>query len=201
MYQNFPLMKSLIPLLFQRKTITNRALIKPDETGVSFRDKCDVGDLMYFWDNYRQKGMKLVGIGYVLKTTEWNIDQIPKKINEAMKIDSPLEMVRWDSFAWLDGFDYYNTNQIYFKLKIDETELESQLRQEFEEQTGKHAIWNGRITKNYTLWKLFRIPNFVDYFTHHTKKVKDFKMYLFREAQEKETPVKMYERLMIDNKN
>jgi len=188
MYQNFPLMNRLIPLLFHRKTITNRALIKSEKTGKFFRKKCDVGDLMYFWDNYRQKGMELVGIGYVLETIEWNVNQIPRNIDKAKEEISPKNDMKWIDFAWYDGFNYYNKDEICLKLKINETELESQLRQEFREQIGKHAIWGGKITKNYIKWKLFRIPNFVDFFTYHTKKVEDFKMFYFREAQKEEIP-------------
>lgn len=183
MDQNFPLMKDLIPLLFVRKTITNRALIKSEKTGKYFRKKCNVGDRMSFWDNYRQKGMKRIGIGYVLETKDWEIDQIPFDINRAKSKESPKKDIDWYEFAWLDGFDYYNKNQICLKTGTNEIELESQLRKEFKEKIGKYAIWRGKETKNYIIWKNLRIPNFVDFFHNHKKKVKEFRMFHFKGAK------------------
>lgn len=183
MNQNFPLMKDLIPLLFVRKTITNRALIKSEKTGEYFRKKCNVGDRMRFWDNHRQKGMKMVGIGYVLETKDWEIDQIPFDINKAKSKKSPKKDIDWYEFAWIDGFDYYNKNQICLKTGTNEIELESQLMKEFKEKTGKYAIWRGKETKNYIIWRNLRIPNFVDYFHNHKKKVKEFRMFHFRKAE------------------
>jgi hypothetical protein len=141
--------------------------------------------------------MSLVGVGYVLETVEWNIDKIPRNIEDAIKETSPKKDLKWSNFAWDDGFDYYNMKDMYLKLRIKENDLESQLRQEFGEQTGKHAIWNGKITKNFINWKLFRSPNFVDYFSHHIKKNKNFKMFYFREAQKEEIPQEMYKKLIV----
>ena len=122
MNQNFPLMKQLIPLLFHRKIITNRALIRSEITGEFFRRKCDVGNLMYFWDDYRQKGMKLVGVGYVLETAEWNINKIPRNPDEARKVISPKKDMKWSGFAWYDGFNDYIEFVNYFINHIKKVE-------------------------------------------------------------------------------
>ena len=79
MDQSFPLMKPLIPLLFKRKFLTNRVLTPPKY----FRRRCDIGDEMRFYDNYRQKGMIRIGVGIVIETNEWSIEDIPIDLNDA----------------------------------------------------------------------------------------------------------------------
>lgn len=105
MNQNFNFMSKLAPMLFKRKSITNRALI-------SYREKCDVGDIMHCFTGLRTKNCRKIGDGLVKRKIHWNIYMIPLESLNYQR--SPLLEYTWKEFVYIDGFDNYIEFWNYF---------------------------------------------------------------------------------------
>jgi len=108
MNQNFGFMGFLIPnIISEEKTITNRIL-------TPFREKCDMGDIMHCFENYRKKTAFKFADAKVLFTVNWKSKNIPVSLDDARRIRSPLLALKWLEFSRLDGFIQYSEFQDFF---------------------------------------------------------------------------------------
>lgn len=109
-------MSILIPkILNGSKDHTNRQLTE-------FRDKCDINDLMYIWQNWRTPNCLKVAIAKVFFTAKWDISQAPRSESVAKKINSPIPNLSWYEFAIRDGFNNYEDFLHYFSNRKDKAE-------------------------------------------------------------------------------
>jgi len=106
--QNFGLMSDLVPYVISgRKYVTSRP-------ATEFRRKLVIGGNMNFFTGLRTPNCKRIGTGIVKDKVYWWLHQMPITELSAKIWESPLTGIKWNDFAYIEGFNSYQDLVDYF---------------------------------------------------------------------------------------